>query len=281
MPTLHGLLEGVESGPAATSVNLQVIPLFRKERRTPSPDYLLASVAFERGFLTVTEVGEGGRVPELRAINEGDLPILFLDGEELVGAKQNRILNTDVLMKRRSKKTIPVSCVEAGRWRRTRLDFEPGGYSPPPIRAKKSSSVSSSLEDTGMASSDQGEVGDEVGSLLSSLDCCSDTMAMADAFDQRTVDLDSYVAELSCPEDAVGVIAITNGQFGALDLFDRPSTLQQVWPRLVAGYATDALARRHTPDAGQAAVDVQDLLRGLGETDCVAHSGVDLGEDTL
>lgn len=279
MPTLHDLLEGVEPGAATTSGNLRLIPLRRREQLSSLTDYLLASEAFGRGFLRVTEVGKRGRIPELRAINDAEMPILFLDGEELIGAMQNRILNTDVLMRPRSEKTIPVSCVEQGRWRRTRPDFEPGSLSPPPIRARKSSSVSWSLEETGMASSDQGEVWEEVGSLLSSLACSSDTMAMADAFGQRTGDLQAHVTELPCPEDTVGVIALTNGRFGALDLFDRPSTLQRVWPRLVAGYAADALARGRSPDASEAAVDATDLLDRLGQTACVACSGVDLGED--
>ena len=42
----------------------------------------------------ITEVSEGGSVPELRVVNKGDARILVLDGEELRGAKQNRVLNT-------------------------------------------------------------------------------------------------------------------------------------------------------------------------------------------
>ena len=33
-------------------------------------------------------------MPELRVVNKGDARILVLDGEELRGAKQNRVLNT-------------------------------------------------------------------------------------------------------------------------------------------------------------------------------------------
>ena len=37
-------------------------------------------------------------MPELRVANLGDLPLLLLDGEQLVGARQNRILNMTVLV---------------------------------------------------------------------------------------------------------------------------------------------------------------------------------------
>jgi transposase len=46
--------------------------------------------------VTVQEVSEGGSVPDLLVENSGDTRVLFLEGEELVGAKQNRILNTSV-----------------------------------------------------------------------------------------------------------------------------------------------------------------------------------------
>jgi hypothetical protein len=36
---------------------------------------------------------EAGPVPELRVENGSDIRVLFLEGEQLVGAKQNRILN--------------------------------------------------------------------------------------------------------------------------------------------------------------------------------------------
>jgi hypothetical protein len=39
-----------------------------------------------------------------------------LAGEELVGSKQNRIVNTTMLIQAKSTPVIPVSCVEQGRW---------------------------------------------------------------------------------------------------------------------------------------------------------------------
>ncbi len=55
-------------------------------------EYLTLDEALAAKTATVTEVSESGSVPELYFQNEGDLPVLLLDGEELVGAKQNRVL---------------------------------------------------------------------------------------------------------------------------------------------------------------------------------------------
>ena len=57
------------------------------------PGYLVLEEAIAQGVARVTELGEGGSVPELRVENLGEQPVLLLDGEELVGAKQDRVLN--------------------------------------------------------------------------------------------------------------------------------------------------------------------------------------------
>jgi environmental stress-induced protein Ves len=63
----------------------------------------------------VAEVDESGQFSRLKVINRSDLSVLILDGEELVGAKQNRIVNTTILIAAESVTIIPVSCVEQGR----------------------------------------------------------------------------------------------------------------------------------------------------------------------
>ncbi len=60
------------------------------------PEWLTLAEAGER--VRITEVGKCGSVPDLRVANLGHLPLLLLDGEQLVGARQNRILNMTVLV---------------------------------------------------------------------------------------------------------------------------------------------------------------------------------------
>ena len=91
---------------------LTVVPILAPMQAEPA--WLTLAEAGER--VRITEISEGGSVPDLRVANLGDLPMLLLDGEQLVGAKQNRILNMTVLVAARSEVTIPVSCVEQGRW---------------------------------------------------------------------------------------------------------------------------------------------------------------------
>jgi hypothetical protein len=60
----------------------------------------------EPAWLTLAEAGDRVRITEavgVRVANLGDLPLLLLDGEQLVGAKQNRILNMTVLVAAQSE----------------------------------------------------------------------------------------------------------------------------------------------------------------------------------
>jgi hypothetical protein len=73
-------------------------------------------VALDDGTARATDVSDSGAVPEPRFENTGERPVLILDGEKLVGAKQNRVLNLTILAPAKEVIIIPISCVEAGRW---------------------------------------------------------------------------------------------------------------------------------------------------------------------
>jgi hypothetical protein len=45
------------------------------------PEYITLKEALERGVFAVTEVSEGGSVPELKVENKGQVAVLFLDGK--------------------------------------------------------------------------------------------------------------------------------------------------------------------------------------------------------
>src|SRR4051794_34837622 len=126
-------LPEVRVGTPLSHESLTVFPLFTES--ASRVDYLLADEAIAAGTVAVEEIGEAGSVPNLLVSNEGDTRVLFMEGEELRGAKQNRVLNTSVLVAARSKTTIPVSCVEQGRWRyRTRQFGSSGSHSSSKLR---------------------------------------------------------------------------------------------------------------------------------------------------
>ena len=90
---------------------------------------------------------------------DSKVPVLIIDGEILVGLNQNRVLNTTILVPAKTKLRIPVSCVEAGRWRHTTSKASRADNAlSPKIRAMKRRSVTLSARAFGTFVADQGAV---------------------------------------------------------------------------------------------------------------------------
>ncbi len=104
--------DAIQLGEPREHRGIVITPLF--PHHAPTAAYLTLDEALPLGF-RITEVSDKGAVPELGVTNPLGERVLLYDGEELVGAKQNRILNVTVLVDAESSLLIPVSCVEAGR----------------------------------------------------------------------------------------------------------------------------------------------------------------------
>ena len=236
MPTLPEL----HVGDPIRHEALAVFPLFTES--DGGVDYLLSDEAIAAGSVAVEEVGEAGSVPNLLVENKGDSRVLFLEGEELRGAKQNRVLNTSVLVAAHSKTTIPVSCVEQGRWRYRSRQFGHGGsHSSSKLRHFLKSSVTRSLKEERGHTSDQMAVWGEVSRQMDALGSSSETGAMSDTYERYQARLDEFRAKLGYVEGASGVAVAVGKQVVALDLFDKPATCRKVWDRLLSGAVMEAL----------------------------------------
>ncbi len=155
---------------------LCVFPLFCEPNG--KVEYHLSDEALADESLLIEEVSEGGSVPDLLVENRGDVRVLFLEGEELIGAKQNRILNTSVLVAAHTKVKIPVSCVERGRWGyRSRYFGSSGSHSPSKLRRAPKASVSRSIKENRGYRSDQGAVWNEVDCLHAAHDIDSNSFS--------------------------------------------------------------------------------------------------------
>jgi hypothetical protein len=256
---------------------LTVFPLFAEP--DSHVEYLLSDEALQAGSVTVQEVSEGGSVPDLLVENTGALRVLFLEGEELVGAKQNRILNTSVLLPAHSKIKIPVSCVERGRWAYRSRQFGSGGrHSPSKLRHTLKSTVTEScLSGTGHRS-DQGQVWDEVDQQQATLGVSSQTAAMEDTFVANQEKIDAVAAQFAYPDDAIGVAVALGNKIVAVDLFDKVVTCRKVWRRLLSGFILDALA----PIAGKEPVTqraVEEALQALRQSSWEKVDAVGDGEE--
>jgi len=233
----------LEMGEIQAHENLAVVPLFSPLKGGPA--YVTMKEALETGALLVTEVGEAGTVPELRVENSGDRPVLLLDGEEVKGAKQNRVLNTTILIAARSSATIPVSCTEAGRWSYISRAFtDSGNIMISFCRRDKLRSVSRNLEQHREYRSDQGQVWENIDRLQHAVGFYSGTGAMSEVFENKATDLEEYLRAFSCLPEQRGMLVMVNGEALGMDALSRPQAYEILHPKLLKSYAMEALIHR-------------------------------------
>lgn len=243
------------------------------------PAYLTLDEALHAKVLHVKEVSEWGRVPELRAINSGELPIFLLVGEQLVGAKQNRVVNTSVLLPAKSETTIPVSCVEKGRWAyRSQQWVSASSIGHAELRRSLEFMVSSHLLAYSQHVADQMGVWEEVRRKRRAYGLAPKTEALEDVFEAQRYDLEELIREHPVPEDCLGAVFAFGGRIAGLEVFDKADTLSKLWPKLIRSYGSDALdSRSRIKDVSQ--TDVQAWLQQQDGLQFFAFRPPGIGED--
>ena len=242
-PFITDYLSDLEVGELQTFKNMGIAPLFPASNG--GPDYTLLKRALDEELITITEVDQSGSVPELKVVNTSPLPVLLLDGEELMGAKQNRVLNTTILLSRDSETVIPVSCTEQGRWSYKSAQFSHSEVVMSPRgRASKAQSVSGSLHAERGYSSDQLRVWEDIRELQREAGTSSPTQAMLDIYTAKAEDLNEYVEAFECLPQQRGSLVFINDEPAGFDVISREEAYAELHQKLVRSYAVDTLLQR-------------------------------------
>jgi hypothetical protein len=276
METVTKSLSSFELGDVLSFEGLAMIPLFGE---STDPAYLLLEEALKIGCAHVDEVSESGNVNQLLFVNHCERPVLLLDGEEIRGAKQNRVMNLTILAAAKSELHIPVSCVEAGRWRHDGRDFAPSRqmhYAQG--RAARMSQVSDNIRTNRSRQADQGEVWNNISQKMERMALHSPSAAMADAYDQSEDRLERYVQALPSVENQMGAIFGIHGQAVGLECFDSTTTYSRMHEKIVRSFALDAMERKGQEavfTAEQAKVFLNELIASPMES----FDALGLGQD--
>jgi len=258
------LLAAVEIGDPLTRGSLALFPLFHE--RPPTGAYLSGPRAHEH--LHIAELAEGATVPELEVANGWPVAVLLLDGETLLGAQQNRILTTSVLVPAAATTRVSVTCVEAGRWGGDeRPVARSGRHAPSAVRARNLASVTRSVVEGGCVQPDQAGVWNEIDRYLTAARTDSPTRALEDVPTDHVHEIVGGTTPLA---GQCGVAAAVGGRVVAVDLFDDPRTLADYWDALVAGYTLDA---KRTPTKHPRRRDVRRVLANVAAGRATSHGG--------
>jgi hypothetical protein len=257
----HFLTDELYLGDPDVAGPLTVFPLLGGH---PRLEYVSYAEAAARG-VTITELPGGASVNDVLVHNPLDVGVLFYEGEEILGAQQNRTIDAAVLVCAGSKQQVPVSCVESGRWDGSRHGeaFAPSPQAAfPALRAAKSRRMREHLAAGMEARADQGEVWQAVDHKLASHGTAAPTRAMRDVYDDRDAHLAEIQAGIERHDGQVGAVVAIAGDVVVLDHVSRADVFAALFTPLVRGYALDALDRATDAPVTVSRDDAETFLRG-------------------
>ena len=259
--------------------NLAMFPLL--SAYSANLEYLLLDEALAEGLLDVVEIDKDGSVPDIKVINKSPRMILILDGEELVGAKQNRVVNTTILVQANSTLVIPVSCVEEGRWsyHGPRFSSQERMMSPG-LRAMKTDQVNYSIRSFGRFRSNQAAIWEEIAEKAGRREAESPSMAMSGIYEKDMPLINEYVRHFRAIDGQVGAVFMINGRVVGMDSLGKPGTFSKVFKKLLQSYALDAIDWSE-PEKEHKALksEVTKFLKASALAQIESHTSVGLGID--
>lgn len=240
MQILDSFIDNLQAGEPKTFQQLYITPLLaRAESHLP---FLEIEEALKDGLVEITEVSDAGSVPNLQVTNKSLSDILILDGEELIGAKQNRVVNTTIVVPAESSVTTPVSCVEQGRWHYNSKSFSTSdSFLYPSLRTQKHRDVTASLRSGSGFHSDQSRIWDDIQHKSARFDVTSDTMSMSDIYESRRGESNYLPVEIPYQQKQVGFLAFIRDGFAGGDVFGSPELCRRKLHKLLRSYYLDSL----------------------------------------
>ncbi len=196
----------------------------------------------ERDFLTLEEGNfviselEPPRVDAVRFRNLSDKPTFIVDGEGIMGARQDRVVNTSLWLEGGKEYEIPVSCVEEKRWSGS-MDFIPAlALLNPSLRMILCKGVSRSLSENRGYKSDQRSLWENIERTLSTLKVSSKTRSINDAYRSLREEIESYLTEFGDLGGEISGLIVDTPALTSFDLFGSRDLLLKLWRKLLRSY---------------------------------------------
>jgi len=252
MTAISDLLSGVSIGEPRRHGRLEIFPLFAASGE--GSDFILLDEALAAKSVEVTETSEGGSVPVLKFLSRSPVPVLLLDGEELIGAKQNRILNASILAPAEADMLLPVSCVEAGRWRYSTHSFRAADHALfAKARARKAVRMAAmhverrAVGESGIHAlarsfdANQQEVWADVSGKLGRMSVDSASSAISDGYESYGERLREFETALEPVPGQRGATFVLDGRVVGIELLATETAFRAIYRKLLKSYAFDAL----------------------------------------
>lgn len=223
-------IEDIELMAFQSHKNMAIIPI-----KTPTNyklDILTLQKGFELGLVEVKEL-ETSTVNTLTVKNNSVTPLLLIEGDEIIGGDQNRIVNSSILIAPESEMKVPVNCTEKGRWD-YKHEFKASEHmANAHTRFARSSAKLYDMDE-------QAAVWSSINELESERSFASPTQAMSESYDNAKKDLNEIVNEFKVISGQTGVLVIINGEIKGFEVFFSPEIYSQYHEKILKSYLIDS-----------------------------------------
>ena len=230
--------------------NLTIFPVITTAAKIPSTDYLVLDEGMKSKEVQVLEKDSDGSVNELTIRNTSQKPLFLMAGEVVIGGKQDRIIGKNTIVAARATETVPVFCVEHGRWNGRKAEFTSAGAMAHTELRKKANF------------SDQSEVWSEVSSKNAKrkLENGTDTYRGVAQSASVVKSIGGYqkafagkLGKLTGRERQIGFVVALGGKVVAIETFGSPKLFKKFEQKLLRSYYVEALDGARSPDGAPAA----------------------------
>lgn len=242
-------------------------------------DLMSLKIGLNLGLVEISEINSDGQVGKVKVINNAVTPLLILDGEEMIGAKQNRIVNSTVIIPAKSEKIVPVSCTESGRWHYKSDYFSYSNHmASSRVRRDKQSSVSLSLRRHRTFESNQKEVWHNIRETERDLKLSNETCALHDSYTKKYMDIKDYKNAFSIHDNQNGLVTYINGKPVGFEMIYNSTIYKEYHEKLLESYILDAISKQDD-DFEENDFDEELFIDKIKESEREKYDSIGLGVD--
>lgn len=250
--------------------NLTIIPL--KSNDSNKTDILSLKKGLDMGLVIVKEC-EPESVGEVMVTNNAITPLLLMDGEEIIGAKQNRIINKSTIIPPKTTMKISVSCTEKGRWE-YKNDFKEEFSCSEYIA---NSNTRRAKANTNEVRHHQNVVWNSIDELECQRDYHSKTSAMNDNYKNLNYKQEEYLTKFPLLTKQTGLIAIIDNEVKGIEIFNSPEIYSEYHEKIIKSYVIDSFDGKNSKNTINIK-EVEEILNSISESVFMKENNVGLGE---
>ena len=206
--------------------NMAIIPI--KTAQNYKIDLLTLEKGIELSLVNVKEC-EHSQVNTLIVENKSVAPLILIDGEEVVGGDQNRIVSQTLIIAPQSSMKIPVNCSEQGRWAYKKEFIHSDYIADYNTRRSKEFARRQNR-------SVQHAVWSSIRDVEDEYSFASPTSALSESYDNLKKTHNDAVKSFEIAEGQNGVLVIVDGEVKGFEVFLNSDIYRQFHEKIIKSY---------------------------------------------